>query len=376
MFAFNASMAQVGDFYVPLTNPGGGIYGFGTEFSFKVAPTLIASFNYQPASPVVGQAVQFTDTSTGSPTSWQWSFGDGTTSTAQNPAHTFTTAASYTVTLTVTNASGSNNVSQTVAIALPPDLRIWGISPQPGFPKSTDIITFYVEVRNNGAGPAGASTARLVVGSLTYYLPISTLAAGTSQTVTQAVGPLANGMYPVTGTADVNNDVFESNETNNQASFNLGVGPPDLVVESVTYSPANPKSTDPISVYVVIRNQGYQRADLSTMSLYIEGKGTINYGVDYIYVNDTYTVYASVGTLSAGTHAVTATADVNNVVAELDEENNVYTGSITVTAPPLPDLTEGLFKDEPPPQGRLAILSSWLMSKTSGSDWLAHQRRN
>jgi len=77
---------------------------------------LTASFTYSPASPVAGQAVQFTDTSTGSPTSWQWSFDDGAISTAQNPSHTYATAASYTVTLTVSNSSGSKSASRTVNV--------------------------------------------------------------------------------------------------------------------------------------------------------------------------------------------------------------------------------------------------------------------
>ena len=80
------------------------------------SPTLAASFTYSPASPTVGQAVQFTDTSTGSPTSWSWSFGDGATSTSQNPSHTYTAAGSRTVTLTVSNGSGSNNTGRSVTV--------------------------------------------------------------------------------------------------------------------------------------------------------------------------------------------------------------------------------------------------------------------
>lgn len=80
------------------------------------SPSLTASFTYSPASPLADQAVQFTDTSTGSPTSWQWSFGDGETSTSRNPAHTFSIAGAYTVKLTVANASGSKNVSKTITV--------------------------------------------------------------------------------------------------------------------------------------------------------------------------------------------------------------------------------------------------------------------
>jgi len=61
--------------------------------------------------------VQFNDTSTESPTSWNWDFGDGNNSTAQNPTHTYSTAGNYNVCLVVKNANGSD--SKTVTINVP-----------------------------------------------------------------------------------------------------------------------------------------------------------------------------------------------------------------------------------------------------------------
>ena len=85
--------------------------------SCQVLPSiLIASFTYSPTSPIADQAVQFTDTSTGGPTSWLWDFGDGITSTAQNPIHTYTAAASYTVTLNIANSSSSKSTILTITI--------------------------------------------------------------------------------------------------------------------------------------------------------------------------------------------------------------------------------------------------------------------
>lgn len=80
---------------------------------------LSASFTYAPAFPTTGQAIQFTDTSAGSPTSWQWSFGDGATSASQNPGHTYATAGSKTVTLTVTNANGTNTSTRVLSVSAP-----------------------------------------------------------------------------------------------------------------------------------------------------------------------------------------------------------------------------------------------------------------
>jgi PKD repeat protein len=77
------------------------------------APT--ASFTF-PSNPKAGQSVAFTDTSTGSPTSWSWSFGDGGTSTTRSPAHSFGTG-TYQVSLTVSNSGGSNTRTQAVTVS-------------------------------------------------------------------------------------------------------------------------------------------------------------------------------------------------------------------------------------------------------------------
>lgn len=80
----------------------------GFDNLFVGLPSQVSS-----ATAAAGQAIQFTDTSTGSPTSWLWNFGDGTTSTLQNPSKTYATPGTRTVTLTATNANGSGSVTKT-----------------------------------------------------------------------------------------------------------------------------------------------------------------------------------------------------------------------------------------------------------------------
>jgi len=78
--------------------------------AFAAAP--VANFIASPLSGCAPIVVQFTDQSTGNPTSWQWDLGNNTTSTLQNPSTTYINPGTYTITLTVTNADGSNTKTQ------------------------------------------------------------------------------------------------------------------------------------------------------------------------------------------------------------------------------------------------------------------------
>jgi PKD repeat protein len=76
-----------------------------------------SAFSFSPDTPSAGQSVQFTDSSTGSPSSWAWTFGDGSTSSARNPSHAYTADGSFPVTLTTANARGSSTSTRNVVVA-------------------------------------------------------------------------------------------------------------------------------------------------------------------------------------------------------------------------------------------------------------------
>jgi len=96
----------------------------------------IAAFSAKPTSGKVPLKVQFTDKSTGTPTTWKWSFGDGKYSTAKNPAHTYSKAGMYTVALTATNTAGSNTLKKSgyinVAAPLKAPIAAFLASPRSG----------------------------------------------------------------------------------------------------------------------------------------------------------------------------------------------------------------------------------------------------
>ncbi len=81
--------------------------------SVVIAVAPVPSFTSNYTGPIcAGQSVQFTNTSTYSPTTFAWVFEGGTpaTSTDANPLIQYNTGGSFKVTLTVTNAYGSNQI--------------------------------------------------------------------------------------------------------------------------------------------------------------------------------------------------------------------------------------------------------------------------
>jgi gliding motility-associated-like protein len=111
--------------------------GVGTDPSFAVdnmtltVPSSpagpVAAFTPSATSVCVGQGVNFTDNSTGSPTSWLWSFPSASPSSAvtQNVSTVIWSAAgTYTVTLTATNASGSNTATTVITVNPNPTVTV------------------------------------------------------------------------------------------------------------------------------------------------------------------------------------------------------------------------------------------------------------
>ncbi len=118
-----------GSFTVALTATNA--YGNNTNTKtnyISVATPPVANFSGTPTSGAAPLAVTFTDSSTGSPTSWSWNFGDSNTSTVHNPSHTYSSAGSFTVALTATNSGGSNTNTKTgyITVAVVPVANFTG----------------------------------------------------------------------------------------------------------------------------------------------------------------------------------------------------------------------------------------------------------
>lgn len=129
----------------------------GIVFSTGIHAQLTANFSSNivtGCSPIV---VQFSDLSTGNPTSWNWNLGNGTISTLQNPSTIYITPGTYNVSLTVTNASGTDTKTITGYITVIP----------------TPVISFYASDSGYFCPPKTiqfTNTTVLGVGGAATYL--------------------------------------------------------------------------------------------------------------------------------------------------------------------------------------------------------------
>ena len=87
-----------------------------------VSTVPAAGFSAGVTSGSAPLAVNFTDASTQTPTSWYWDFGDGSVSLLRNPSHTYTAGGVYVVSLTAKNASGQSTktVNACLTVGAPP----------------------------------------------------------------------------------------------------------------------------------------------------------------------------------------------------------------------------------------------------------------
>ena len=108
---------------------------------------------------------------------------------------------------------------------------------------------------------------------------------------------------------------------------------PDLIVESIVYSPANPDVNESTTITVTVKNQGDEAASGFYVHLYVDPSDNppvssttytpstywglaLNPGASFKWTrtNQTFTV--------SGTHRIYAWADRDNQVSESDESNN------------------------------------------------------
>lgn len=221
---------------------------YGTPLaSCGVAP-LVAEFSASTTSIETGQSVDFTDESTGAPTSWAWTFEGGTpsSSSSQNPQDiVYNTAGVYDVVLTISK-DGDNN---------------------------TETKTNYITVVDPITPPVASFTANLTtifVGQSVQFTSTSandpdthswTFEGGTPET-SNVQNPSVS--YTTAGIYDVSLIVANGGGSDELVEMDYITVLPatlgDLVITEIMYNP--PEAGDDILEYIEVYNNSEETVDL------------------------------------------------------------------------------------------------------------------
>ena len=225
-----------------------------------------------------------------------------------------------------------------------PDLIIPDIVFSPSSPTAGQSVTITATVRNQGNANASAFNIRYRVNGSTIDTDRLTfgLNAGNSNNESTSYTFPSAGTYSIEVCADSSSEVSESNEGNNCRTESITVAAPpqpDLVIDDIAFSPSSPTAGQSVTITATVRNQGNANASAFNIRYRVNGStidtDRLTFGLNAGNSNNESTSYTFP---SAGTYSIEVCADSSSEVSESNEGNNCRTESITVAAPPQPDL--------------------------------------
>ncbi|MFA5308299.1 MAG: CARDB domain-containing protein [Dehalococcoidales bacterium] len=252
--------------------------------------------------------------------------------TAVKGSHVIRAVADYNAAIAETNET--NNTRMFNFSILAPDLTIQSVSWSPQNPSKGDNVAFSVIIKNQG-------TSRSSLTDLFFY--VDGISRGSQsidiinpgETLTRTINWIASdGQHTIRIVVDKDNYVAESDETNNEQTFPFTTLPPDLVVQSVTWTPENPSRNDQVTFIVAVKNQGGGKADSCYLGYFIDDVYVSSISVNAIAAGGTsYLTFT--WTALADTHSIKLVIDYSLKVVESDETNNELSALIATSAPDL-----------------------------------------
>jgi subtilase family serine protease len=324
-------------------------------FSVSGRPDLVSqNAGLSPPSPIDGETVTFTAdvvnvgtaaagaTSQsrllidGTPVSPDQTTGDLAPTASETESWSWTAAVgdhTYQVCADIGDALAEFDESNNCTAAVPfsvqgqPDLEVQNDSLSPSPPTAGETVTFTATVVNIGTAAAGSSSrVRLLVDD-TPVTPNRTtpdLPPGASEAeIWSWTAVEGNHTYQVC--ADFNDDVAESDETNNCTAvvpFNVQ-GRPDLVVQNESLSSPSPIDGDVVTFAADVVNAGSAAAGATSQTrLLIDGAPVSPDQATGDLAPAASEAETWSWTAVVGDHTYQVCADVNGEVAEADESNN------------------------------------------------------
>jgi hypothetical protein len=218
-----------------------------------------------------------------------------------------------------------------------PDLTWTRIWTSPSSPTGGQTARIYCELKNQGTGnwPSVSFTNYFYIDGVYDSQGTNTngIAAGAvfDWYFDRTLSP---GYHTITASADVNNNVPESNEGNNQLTQKLWWSGPDLIVTSIwwvdSYGTTNGAITSgqPFNIYFTIKNAGDASAGASYAYLTVGTVDSASYNIPALGVGATQSCQLlSEVVSSTPSVTLTVTADYTNTVAEANQNTGSGNGN-------------------------------------------------
>jgi uncharacterized repeat protein (TIGR01451 family) len=231
----------------------------------------------------------------------------------------------------VTEADETNNDGAIEFSTLTPDLVIKDISWIMESPVIYDEVNYTITIENQGTGDAGSCQLSYFIDDTPAIVTdIAPIPAG-GIVEYKFTSTLKRGLHNANATIDAENTVIELDETNNDGSLSFSTTVPDLIIKSIACAPLNANVGDNVTITVKVENQGRDKALKPRLALAIDKSPAGYVDIPEIKMGATATANFT-WKAAAGSHEISATADVDQTVLESNETNNTKSHTITIGA--------------------------------------------
>jgi subtilase family serine protease len=322
-----------------------------TEYTADETITISATIRNQGESAAGGFYVALSSPDWSTQTKYVSSLAAGVTTnvtfTYTAPRYTDTRIVTVTATADssgiVAESNESNNTrSASLKVLKPPqpDLTVYALAANKTEYTADETITISATIRNQGQSGAGGFYVALTSPDLsTQTKYVSSLAAGGTTNITftyTAPRYTATRIVTVTGTADSTGIVTESNEGNNALSTSFRVlALPDLTVTALSGDKPLYEAGETATISAVVKNVGQTSSAATTVRLTVPNIGTFSSNLPSLSAGASQTVtfiFTVPTSLNPQSITVTAYADPGNLIAEINEDNNSRTATVSVNA--------------------------------------------
>ena len=228
-----------------------------------------------------------------------------------------------------------DETNNTVTVDIPPpDLIVKNISYSSQDAATGDTVTITASIMNTKGSRTPECTAECYVdGASIGTKQVPGLDAGQSADITFDWKALP-GTHSFNVRADVNNNVMETDETNNEGTVTFTTATPELSVGDINWATDSSQGSNEVSFTVTIKNTGNCASGDFSMDYSFDSGNATSHDVPSIPGNGS-TEITFTAVLDEGEHTLDVVLDTGGVVTETDKSNNEKSFTFSSNTPDL-----------------------------------------